>query len=100
MQDGVIVQSRKKALSCWRYVFGRNKKQRQDRRLLCSDRWILYNERRRSNRSIENCKPRLAIPMHFNTLDNIKANPNEFKEKAEKLGFKVRVMKINETIEV
>lgn len=45
-------------------------------------------------------KPKLAIPMHFNTLDNIKADPNDFKEKAEKLGFKVKVMKINEIIEV
>lgn len=45
-------------------------------------------------------RPNLAIPMHFNTLDKIKTNPDEFKEKAERLGFKVRVMKIGETIKI
>lgn len=43
--------------------------------------------------------PKLAIPMHYNTLPQIKADPNDFKQKAEKKGFKVRVLKIGETIE-
>lgn len=43
--------------------------------------------------------PKLAIPMHYNTLDEIKADPNEFKAKAEKKGFKVRVLRIGETME-
>ncbi len=50
--------------------------------------------------SLEIVKPKLAIPMHFNTFDKIKADPNEFKEKAEKLGFKVKIMNIGETIEI
>ena len=45
-------------------------------------------------------KPKLAIPMHYNTFDEIKANPEEFKEKAEKEGFKVKVLKIGEEIEI
>jgi L-ascorbate metabolism protein UlaG (beta-lactamase superfamily) len=45
-------------------------------------------------------KPKLAIPMHFNTFEKIKANPEEFKEKAEKLGFNVKVLNISESIEI
>jgi len=45
-------------------------------------------------------KPKLAIPMHYNTLPQIKADPGEFAAKAEKAGFKVKVLKIDEEIEV
>ena len=45
-------------------------------------------------------KPKLAIPMHFNTFDKIKADPNEFKEKAEKLGFNVQILEIGHSIEI
>jgi L-ascorbate metabolism protein UlaG (beta-lactamase superfamily) len=45
-------------------------------------------------------KPKLAIPMHYDTFPQIKADPNEFRRKAEREGFKVRVMKIGEEIEV
>jgi L-ascorbate metabolism protein UlaG (beta-lactamase superfamily) len=50
-------------------------------------------------KALEIVTPKLAIPMHFNTLGEIKADPNEFKAKAEKKGFKVRVLRIGETIE-
>jgi len=45
-------------------------------------------------------KPKLAIPMHYNTLPQIKANPEEFKAKAEKEGFEVKILKIGEEIEI
>lgn len=45
-------------------------------------------------------KPKLAIPMHYNTFPMIKADPKEFKEKAEKEGFEIKVLKIGEEIEV
>ena len=44
--------------------------------------------------------PELAIPMHFNTFDQIKADPQEFKQKAEKKGFTVKVIPIGGSIEV
>jgi len=44
--------------------------------------------------------PELTIPMHYNTFQEIKASPDEFKKKAEKQGFKVTVMKIGEEIAV
>jgi L-ascorbate metabolism protein UlaG (beta-lactamase superfamily) len=51
-------------------------------------------------RSLKIIKPQLAIPMHYNTLPQIQADPAEFAAKAEKAGFKVKVLKIDEEIEV
>jgi L-ascorbate metabolism protein UlaG (beta-lactamase superfamily) len=51
-------------------------------------------------KSLHIIKPSLAIPMHFNTFPKIKADPEEFKEKAEKAGFKVKIMEIGKEIEV
>jgi len=45
-------------------------------------------------------RPGLAIPMHYDTFPQIKASPQEFKAKAEKEGFKIRVMKFGEEIEL
>lgn len=45
-------------------------------------------------------KPKLVIPMHYNTFPQIQADPEEFKVKAEKEGFRVKVLKIGEEIEV
>jgi len=42
-------------------------------------------------------KPKLSIPMHFDTFPEIKANPSAFKKKAEKQGFRVEILKINES---
>ncbi len=38
--------------------------------------------------------PNVAIPMHFNTWSQIKADPNEFKRRAEEAGHKVMVLPI------
>jgi L-ascorbate metabolism protein UlaG (beta-lactamase superfamily) len=43
-------------------------------------------------------KPKLSIPMHFNTFPEIKADPTLFKKKAEKEGFKVEVLGIGDSI--
>lgn len=45
-------------------------------------------------------KPKLAIPMHFNTFTEIKADPNGFMAKVEAAGLKAKVLKIGEEIEV
>lgn len=45
-------------------------------------------------------KPRLTIPMHFNTFPEIKADPEEFRRKAEAKGYRVRVLSIGESIEI
>ncbi len=51
-------------------------------------------------KAIELIKPEIVIPMHYNTFPPIKQNPEEFKEKAEKLGVKVVILKPGETFEV
>ncbi len=51
-------------------------------------------------KATELLKPKLVIPMHYNTFDVIKADPQEFKQKAEAKGFAVKVMQAGETIVV
>ena len=51
-------------------------------------------------KSLKIIKPKLAIPMHYNTLPQIKADPEEFKIRADKEGFKIKVLKIGEDIEI
>jgi len=51
-------------------------------------------------KAIELIKPEIVIPMHYNTFPPIKQNPEEFKEKAEKLGVKVVILKPGESFEV
>ncbi len=43
-------------------------------------------------------RPKLAIPMHYNTFPEIQADPFEFKEKAEAQGFSVLVMDIDQEV--
>jgi L-ascorbate metabolism protein UlaG (beta-lactamase superfamily) len=43
-------------------------------------------------------KPKLAIPMHYNTLPEIRADPEEFRKKA--VGFDVKIMRIGEELEI
>jgi L-ascorbate metabolism protein UlaG (beta-lactamase superfamily) len=50
-------------------------------------------------KALEIISPKLAIPMHYNTLDEIKADPNDFKARAEKKGFRVKVLKFGEAME-
>ena len=42
-------------------------------------------------------KPDAAIPMHFNTFSQIKADPQRFKQLAENAGHRVTVLSIGET---
>ncbi len=51
-------------------------------------------------KAAEFLNPKLVIPMHYNTFDVIKADPEEFKRKIESIGKKCTVMQSNETIEV
>ncbi len=43
-------------------------------------------------------KPKLSIPMHYNTFPLIKADPEEFAKLAEKKGYQVEVMQIGQEI--
>ena len=49
--------------------------------------------------ALRRIKPKLAIPMHYDTFDQIKANPEDFKTKAEKEGFKVKILQFGEEFE-
>lgn len=51
-------------------------------------------------KAVEFVKPKLAIPMHYNTFPVIAAEPNEFKAKTQSLGFVSRVLNYGETIEL
>lgn len=46
-------------------------------------------------RALKMTQPKVAIPMHYNTFDLIKANPSVFKEKAT---TDVKIIEANETI--
>ena len=50
-------------------------------------------------KAAEFLRAELTIPMHYNTFDVIRADPDEFKRKVNALGQNARVMKIGETIE-
>jgi len=45
-------------------------------------------------------KPKTAIPMHYNTFDLIKQNPEEFKDKLSGFDTEVEVIKPGESIEI
>jgi L-ascorbate metabolism protein UlaG (beta-lactamase superfamily) len=51
-------------------------------------------------KSLEFVKPKVAIPMHYNTFSVINADPNEFKAKAEEKGFTAKVLQYGEEIEL
>jgi L-ascorbate metabolism protein UlaG (beta-lactamase superfamily) len=50
-------------------------------------------------KAVEFLNPRLAIPMHYQTFDVIDTDPNEFKQKAQRIGASVRVLGFGERIE-
>ena len=50
--------------------------------------------------SLNLLRPKLAVPMHYNTHDKILANPQDFAARALAAGHTVRVMSAGETIEV
>jgi L-ascorbate metabolism protein UlaG (beta-lactamase superfamily) len=51
-------------------------------------------------KAVELATPGVAIPIHYNTFPVIKADPNEFKNKVEKIGKKCIVMEFGQEIEL
>ncbi len=51
-------------------------------------------------KAVEFVKPKVAVPMHYDTWDIIHAEPLEFKKKAEALGVHVEILKPNQSIEI
>jgi len=51
-------------------------------------------------KAAEFVKPKLVIPIHYNTFPVIKADPFEFVRKATEKGLNARVLEYGETIEI
>jgi len=51
-------------------------------------------------KAVEFVKPKVAVPMHYDTWDIIHADPEDFKKKVEATGVKVQILKPNDTIEM
>ncbi len=51
-------------------------------------------------KAVELARPKMAIPMHFNTFPVIKSDPDKFKKSVEEKGFKCRVLNFGEEIEL
>ena len=51
-------------------------------------------------KALDRIKPRVAIPMHFNTFRGIRTDPQQFKRKAEAAGHLVTVIPIGGSITV
>ena len=49
-------------------------------------------------RAVEFLQPGLAIPMHYNTFDVIKADPQEFVDKVKENGYNAQILKFGESI--
>jgi len=47
-------------------------------------------------KAVEFLRPKLALPMHFNTFEVIKSNPEEFVRKVNAIGKEAKVLAINE----
>jgi L-ascorbate metabolism protein UlaG (beta-lactamase superfamily) len=45
-------------------------------------------------------KPKVAIPVHYNTWDIIKADPQEFKSNLDGSGINVVILEPNESVEM
>ncbi len=43
-------------------------------------------------------KPKLVVPMHYNTFPVIEQNSEEFRDKVEAIGIKCKIMQVNEII--
>ncbi len=50
-------------------------------------------------KAVEFLQPGLAIPMHYNTFDVIKADPNEFVKKVRDNGYNAQVLGFGESLE-
>ncbi|MHB8930763.1 MAG: metal-dependent hydrolase [Melioribacteraceae bacterium] len=51
-------------------------------------------------KAVELANPKVAIPMHYNTFDVIKSDPDEFKKKVESIGKKCIVMNFGQEIDL
>ncbi len=51
-------------------------------------------------KAVELANPKVAIPMHYNTFDLIKADPGEFKRKIESIGKNCIVMNFGQEIDL
>ena len=47
-------------------------------------------------KAVEFVKPKVTIPMHYNTFDVIRSEPEEFARKVKEKGFNARIIGINE----
>jgi L-ascorbate metabolism protein UlaG (beta-lactamase superfamily) len=51
-------------------------------------------------KAVEFVKPKLALPMHYNTWPVIAANPDEFIQRVAKMGMKGKVLQFGESLEM
>lgn len=51
-------------------------------------------------KAVEFANPRVAVPIHYNTFEVIKADPSIFADKLSKIGKNCIIMNIGETIEI
>lgn len=51
-------------------------------------------------RAAELVRPKIAVPIHYNTFPVIKADPKEFKRKVEAIGINSRVLDYGEEIQI
>ncbi len=51
-------------------------------------------------KAVEFLRPRLSIPMHYNTFDLIACNPREFTEKCRAIGFRADVLDVGKSFEL
>jgi L-ascorbate metabolism protein UlaG (beta-lactamase superfamily) len=51
-------------------------------------------------KAVEFLKPKLTIPMHYQTFEVIEVDPNEFKRKVEAKGFDVKVLEPGGVLEI
>ncbi|NMA02854.1 MAG: metal-dependent hydrolase [Clostridia bacterium] len=48
--------------------------------------------------AVKMLKPNIVVPMHYDTFEVIKQDPNKFKDKVEDLGFNCRVLQVGEDL--
>ena len=48
--------------------------------------------------AVKMLKPKMVVPMHYDTFEVIKQDPNNFKEKVENLGFNCQVLQVGEDL--
>ena len=49
-------------------------------------------------KAVELLRPKLAVPMHYNTFDLIKADPSEFVSKVQSAGRNAAILRVGETM--